>query len=99
SGIPSLDLQLNTHTLDGEWESLPSDKRTASFGFNSMMQDNNNIYGTQRIPFIPNFYTISGGAFAITKFYLKNWSLDLGARYDYRYYSVKGFDYKNSLYH
>jgi iron complex outermembrane receptor protein len=61
-----------------------------------MIQDNNNIPGTQRIPFIPNFNSASAGAYGISKITLDQWVIDLGARYDYRYYSVSGFDYKNS---
>ena len=63
-----------------------------------MYQDNNNIYGTQRIPFIPDFNSISAGVFGITKLYRNAWTIDLGARYDFRHYEVKGFDFKNTLY-
>jgi iron complex outermembrane recepter protein len=98
SAIPAIDLQLNTHTLDTEWETHHSDRRTFSFGLNTMYQTNRNIPGTQRIPFIPNFDNISGGAFATSKFFLDKWTIDAGVRYDYRNYSVKGFDFKNSRY-
>jgi iron complex outermembrane recepter protein len=98
SKIPSIDLQLNTHTLDGEWETLHSSKRTISFGFNSMYQENKNIYGTRRIPFIPNFTNVSGGVFGVTKLFLDRWIIDLGARFDYRNYSVRGYDFSNTLY-
>jgi iron complex outermembrane receptor protein len=96
--IPAIDLKLNTHTLDAEWETLHSDKRTFSFGVSGMHQNNQNIYGTQRLPFIPNFVSLSGGVFAVTKLFLNQWTVDLGTRYDYRYYNVKGFDYKNTRY-
>lgn len=98
SKIPSIDLQLNTHTLDGEWETLHSEKRTISVGVNSMFQSNKNIPGTQRIPFIPNFNSFSAGLFGVTKLYLNAWTIDLGTRYDFRHYAVKGFDYKNTFY-
>jgi iron complex outermembrane recepter protein len=98
SKIPAIDLKLNTHTLDTEWETLHSDKRTISFGISGMYQNNQNIFGTQRLPFIPNFVNLSGGIFAVTKLFLNNWVVDLGTRYDYRYYDVKGFDYKNTRY-
>jgi iron complex outermembrane receptor protein len=97
SRIPSIDLQLNTQTLDGEWETH-TEKRTMSIGFNGMLQDNNNLPGTQRIAFIPNFYNASAGIFGITKLYFNEWTLDLGTRYDSRHYDVKGYDFKNSLY-
>lgn len=96
--IPAIDLKLNTHTLDAEWETLHSDKRTISVGVSGMYQNNQNIFGTQRLPFIPNFVDLSGGVFAVTKLFLNQWTIDLGTRYDYRYYDVKGFDYKNTRY-
>jgi iron complex outermembrane receptor protein len=98
SKIPAIDLKLNTHTLDVEWETLHSERRTISIGVNSMLQSNRNVPGTQRIPFIPNFNSISAGLFGITKFYLDLWTIDLGARYDYTHYDVKGYDYKNTFY-
>jgi iron complex outermembrane receptor protein len=99
SAIPAINLQLNTHTFDVEWETTHSDVRTISIGANSILQNNKNIPGTQRIPFIPNFTNVTGGLFAITKFHLNDWTVDLGARYDFRHYNVKGYDFKNTLYY
>lgn len=98
SKLPAIDLQLNTHTLETEWETAHAEKRTMCFGVTGMFQDNNNIYGTQRIPFIPNFNNLSAGAFAISKFFFRNVTLDVGTRYDYRFYSVSGYDFSNALY-
>lgn len=98
SKIPAIDLQLNTNSLDTEWETRHSDKRTMTFGVNGTYQQNKNIPGTQRIPFIPNFNTLSTGVFGIVKLFFNTWTVDLGARYDYRNYAVKGFDFKNSFY-
>lgn len=96
--VPAIDLRLKTHTLDVEWETHHSAKSTYSFGLNSMYQSNKNVPGTQRIPFIPNFTNISGGAFATSKFFFAKWTIDAGVRFDYRKYSVKGFDFKNARY-
>jgi iron complex outermembrane receptor protein len=98
SKIPSIDLQLSSHSFETEWETGQAEKRTLCIGATSLLQKNNNIPNTQRIPFIPNFSATSAGVFAITKFYTTRWVIDLGTRYDYRYYSVKGFDVKNQLY-
>lgn len=98
SSIPALNLQLSTHTLDGEWETIHNEKRTVSFGWNGMFQNNDNIFGTKRIPFIPDFTNISGGLFTTAKRYINRVTVNLGARYDYRHYDVSGFDFKNSLY-
>jgi iron complex outermembrane receptor protein len=98
SRLPAIDLQLFTHSLDAEWERTMRTNQSWSIGVNTMYQDNNNVYGTQRIPFIPNFTALSGGLFSITKWSLRQWTIDVGARYDFRFYKVSGYDYKNSLY-
>lgn len=97
SNIPSIDLALATHTIETEWET-ESANRITCLGVTGMIQNNRNIPGTQRIPFIPNFTGISTGAFAITKFTWDKVTLDLGGRYDFRNYDVSGFDFKNSRY-
>lgn len=96
SHIPTLDLQLNTHTIDLEWETAHTQKRTISVGVNGMYQSNQNIHGTQRIPFIPNFTSASAGTFVISRIYAGTWTFDMGARVDYRNFAVKGFDYTNT---
>ncbi len=95
--IPSIDLQLITHTLDLEWENS-KEKAVRCIGINGMLQDNNNIDGTFRIPFIPNFNSTTLGVYAIQKVNLKKWILDGGIRYDYRYSNVAGYDPLNVLY-
>lgn len=98
SGVPAMDLSLKTHTLDTDWETIHSKKRTVAVGVNLMYQDNDNIQGTQRIPFIPDFNSVSAGAFAVAKVFLNDLTLDLGARLDYRDFVVRGYDFRNALY-
>lgn len=98
ASLPALDLKLVSHTFDGEWELSKENKYTLCFGANGMIQQNSNVFGTNRIPFIPNYNSFSGGPFAISKFYLRAWTVDLGVRYDYRHYSVAGYDFKNDLF-
>ncbi|SHI00304.1 iron complex outermembrane recepter protein [Chryseolinea serpens] len=96
--IPSINLKLYTHTLDLEWLRVGT-RTERSVGLNGMLQDNNNIYGTQRIPFIPNFTSTSAGAFIVEKFHAGAWTIDAGWRYDFKHYDVSGYDYKNAPYH
>ncbi|HEX8059543.1 MAG TPA: TonB-dependent receptor [Cyclobacteriaceae bacterium] len=98
ANLPALDLKLTSHTFDGEWELSKENRYTLCFGANGMLQQNSNVFGTNRIPFIPNYTSFSGGPFAISKFYLKAWTVDVGVRYDYRHYDVVGYDYKNDLF-
>lgn len=96
--IPSMNLSLQTHTLEVEWEKENKKKETLCLGITGMVQKNTNIMGTQRIPFIPNFTSFSGGVFGVAKYFVAKWVMDAGLRYDYRAYLVKGFDYKNSYF-
>jgi iron complex outermembrane recepter protein len=98
AGVPSIDLQLLTHTLETEWETISGKTKSLCFGITGMYQANNNIFGTQQIPFIPNFTSVSSGAYGITKIELKSWTIDAGVRYDFRLYNVSGFDFKNTLF-
>ncbi len=98
SNTPDLNLRLNTHTMETEWEYFKNDKWSICTGVTAMFQQNRKVFGTQKVPFIPDFNNVSGGFFGITKMNLNKWIVDLGLRYDYRYYSVAGYDYKNSLF-
>jgi iron complex outermembrane receptor protein len=95
---PALDLMLQTHTLETEWEQENASGRTLCVGITAVAQENANIPGTNRIPFIPNFVNYNGGVFGVAQKILGKWKLDAGLRYDYRFYRVKGFDYKNAYY-
>jgi iron complex outermembrane receptor protein len=98
SSTPAIDLRLKSNSAELEWETS-SAKRTLAFGVNTLFQDNDNIPGTQRVPFIPNYTSFSGGPFAVVKNKVGKWTLDAGARYDYRHFNVAGRDYLNELYH
>lgn len=96
--IPALGYKLFTHTLDAEVERIQNKYFIGSLGINGMLQDNNKIDGTQTIPFIPNFTNISGGVFLVEKYKRNKWELEAGLRYDYRYYNIVGFDFRNNIY-
>ncbi len=96
--IPALGYLLYTQTLDTEWEASINENHSRCVGLNGMWQDNNKIDGTQTIPFIPNFTNYSTGLYWIEKFSKEKWDWDLGARYDFRYSDVVGFDFRNELY-
>jgi iron complex outermembrane receptor protein len=96
--IPSINLELITNTVDLEWLQHAQHPLTSHAGINLLYQINNNIPGTQRIPFIPDFTTYSGGLFYVGKTHLDVWRLEAGVRADYRYYRVAGFDFANRPY-
>ncbi len=98
SDLPAIDLLLNTHTLDSEWQPKTPSTGRLVMGLNGMYQYNRNVPGTQRIPFIPDFVTMTGGAYGAYRHQSENLTYDLGVRFDLRHYSVSGFDFRNTLY-
>lgn len=98
SELPAIDLLLNTHTAEGEWEQNDKGVIHLRFGGNGMYQKNANVFGTQRIPFIPDYTTLTGGLYSVVNLEAETWKFDAGVRYDLRFYDVAGFDFKNTLY-
>lgn len=96
--IPALGFQLQTHTLDADWERSHSDRFQSCWGINVLYQTNSKIDGTQTIPFIPNFDHYSAGLFAVEKWTLDKWVIEAGLRYDVRSYEVVGFNFQNRIY-
>lgn len=98
SELPAIDLVLDTHTMEGEWEQQDNGNMHLRFGANGMVQMNKNVFGTQRIPFIPDYTTLTGGLYSVINIESETWKMDAGVRYDLRTYDVAGYDFKNTLY-
>ena len=95
--IPALNMELTTHTLDVDWEHSYKYWQTmigASFG----KQDNYNQPGTGVVPVIPNFASLSYGAFGIQRYERHNWLAEAGLRYDYKYLNADGYDMYSQRY-
>ncbi len=93
--IPSMDLQLSTHNVDLEYEINSFDRHQLSVGANVIYQENKNVAGTQTLPFIPNYNSLSSGIFAIDKYALQKVTFEIGGRMDLQYFDVAGRDFKN----
>jgi iron complex outermembrane receptor protein len=98
SGIPAINLKLQTHTIESGWEPAKGKAFRLGYGVTGMYQYNQNIAGTQRIPFIPDYKNFSGGTYGILNFKGERIDWDMGLRFDARHYDVAGFDFSNTLY-
>ena len=95
--IPALNMELTTHALDVYWENAYSKwKSTIGGSFNK--QDNYNQPGTGVVPVIPNYASLSYGAFAIQRVQRDAWLLEAGVRYDYKYLNADGYDMYSQRY-
>ena len=96
--IPSINLDLGTHTMEMEWTIPVPDSWSLSVGSQSLVQDNNNIRGTNTVPFVPNFNNYRSGLFAISSKETSLGMLEAGLRYDFQYSSIRGREPDNSIY-
>ncbi|QSE98049.1 TonB-dependent receptor [Fulvivirga lutea] len=96
---PSINLELTTHTLDVEWWHPIVNDWEGSIGMQWLYQDNNNIPGTNTIPFIPNYNNTRFGLFLTeTRPLGNNYQFDIGIRYDIQLASFRGRDSSNDIF-
>jgi iron complex outermembrane receptor protein len=97
--VPSIDLELTTHSIDAEWLHPVVNKWEGSIGGQWLYQDNNNIPGTNTIPFIPNYNNTRFGIFITESRPLNpNVEFDFGIRYDIQLASFRGRDSRNDIF-
>jgi iron complex outermembrane receptor protein len=102
SEIPALDLKLLSNNLLTTycWYKL-YDKKNARIdgkgGINFLAKHNSNNPQTGIRPLIPDYYQYSTGIFDMEKFSIKNFIVELGARYDFTRFLAYKFDKQNNL--
>jgi len=95
---PAIDLKLISHSLDAAWEHPSFRQWEGRLGVQGLIQDNDNLPGTNTTPFIPNFNVNRIGLYLIERRPLgDNW-LEGGIRYDYQNMSVRGREQNNEIY-
>ena len=92
NGVPDLNFQLNTSTVDLIWEHRPiKNKIVGSIGLNFITHENIQ-QGTAYQELIPNFVDYGGGAFAIEKYAVSKWVFEAGVRYDCRWLQAYAYN-------
>ena len=93
SGIPSLDLFLNTHTADAVLKHWIGPHVHGKVGVNGLYQENSNIPGTGIRPLIPDYSKRTGGVFILEHVpFGDRVELEAGARLEGTALSVRRFD-------
>lgn len=90
--VPMADIILSTQQLELIYKRL-----NTMVGISGTLQVNNNTPGTGSTPFIPNFDNHTLGVFASQQIPFGKKVVELGIRYDYKYFDVAGYryDYNN----
>ncbi|MEP1095860.1 MAG: TonB-dependent receptor [Cyclobacteriaceae bacterium] len=95
---PSINLLLDTHSIDLDWDHSNGSNWTGTSGLQFFYQDNNNIPGTNTIPFVPNYNNLNLGVFAIESYSKERTTYEAGIRFDLSNLNVRGRDSSNDLY-
>jgi iron complex outermembrane receptor protein len=98
NGVPSIDLELLTHTLEAEWLHPTINGWEGTIGLQGMYQDNNNMPGTNTIPFIPNYNNSRAGLFITESKNIGKTILEIGLRGDIQLASFRGRTSNNSVF-
>jgi len=96
--IPNINLELATHSIDGLWRHPRWGKLSGQLGVQWSQQANDNIPGTQTVPFIPNFDQERWGGFLIESLDFGNSVLEAGIRYDWQESYIVGRQPNNLIY-
>ena len=88
--IPSINLELYTHTFDAEWIHPEVAGWEGSIGGQWLYQDNNNIPGTNTVPFVPNYNNTRFGLYIAESKPFNEITVEAGLRFDYQKNDVRG---------
>lgn len=95
---PAINLELMSQTLDLEWKHPQFFDWDGSLGVQTIYQDNNNLPGTNTIPFIPNYNSTRVGVYLIESKNIWESRFEWGIRYDFQNNSIRGRDIDNDVY-
>lgn len=95
---PNINLELLTNTLDIDWAHPKIGPLQGKVGFQWLKQDNQNIPGTNTIPFVPNYQTERVGYYLIESMELGDNTYELGVRFDTQHSTIAGRDRQNDVY-
>ncbi|NGF57070.1 TonB-dependent receptor [Parapedobacter sp. SGR-10] len=86
--VPMADMVLTTQALEVLWNT-----QQTTVGLAGSLQVNNNTPGTGTTPIIPNFDNHTIALFGLQKYFFATKVLEVGLRYDYKYFDVAGYRY------
>ncbi len=95
---PNIDLELKTHSVDLDWSHPDLGPVSGKMGIQWMEQANDNLPGTNTVPFIPNYDQTRWGAYLIESYDWDNKTLELGVRFDYMDAYIVGREPDNTIY-
>jgi iron complex outermembrane receptor protein len=96
--VPNIDLELLTETIDAEWVHPSFAGFFGRIGYQWMKQANDNLPGTNTVPFIPNYDQKRQGVYWIESMEIGDHLFEFGARYDWMEAQIVGRQSNNNIY-
>ena len=95
---PAINLNLQMHSFEIDWDHPSKGRWAGTYGAQLFTENNDNIPGTNTIPFVPNYNTYHAGLFGIEAYQVNKTTLELGARLDWMRMNARGRDSRNDIY-
>lgn len=95
STVPVNDIKLHTVSLEGHYSNQNSKKFSFELGGKGVFKNNVNTPGTGRDATIPNYASLSYGAYLSGKLSLNKLNIEMGGRYDNLFMSSSGMRLSN----
>lgn len=95
---PNIDLKLVTQSLDVDWSHQDLFRFSGRLGVQLLKKANDNLPGTNTVPFIPNYDEKRLGIYLIESMDIGKHSLEVGVRYDYLNSYIVGREPDNTIY-
>ena len=95
---PNIDLELVTQSIDLDWIHPTIGPFSGKLGFQWLQQANDNLPGTNTVPFIPNYDSERYGIYLIESIEKNNNTFELGLRFDMMNATITGREPDNTIY-
>lgn len=95
---PNIDLELETQSIDFDWNHPSLGSLTGKLGAQWLKKANDNLPGTNTVPFIPNYDEQRLGIYLIETLPLGKGTLEAGLRFDQLESEITGREPDNTIY-
>ncbi|MEO0733537.1 MAG: TonB-dependent receptor, partial [Bacteroidota bacterium] len=95
---PNLDLELRTESLDLDWNHPDLGPMTGKLGAQWLKKANDNLPGTNTVPFLPNYDEQRLGVYLIESLELGSGLVEAGLRFDMLESEITGREPDNTIY-
>lgn len=94
---PAISLNLISHAFGLALDHQPLGLISGNVGIDAELKNNRNEPGTGIRPILPAYDEFTTGIYLIEKYTARNWGIEAGLRYDYRFLRVRTFDSNEEL--